>query len=149
VTAETSSSSGRGARLGRWLGPGLFLALWWLPVAGLDGAPQRLLAVVAWMAVWWVTEAAPLAATALLPLVLFPLLDVRAVAAVAPNYGNHMVFLFLGGFVLALAVERCGSTAGWRWPSWHHRVVAAAARVGLPARHRGCSPCGCPTPPPR
>ncbi|HSL17280.1 MAG TPA: anion permease, partial [Methylomirabilota bacterium] len=101
MTGETSSNSGRGASLGRWLGPGLFLALWWLPVAGLDGAPRRLLAVVAWMAVWWVTEAAPLAATSLLPLVLFPLLDVRAVAAVAPNYGNHMVFLFLGGFVLA------------------------------------------------
>ena len=123
---DEDPEQGRGARIGRWLGPAIFLALWWLPVAGLGGAPQRLLAVVAWMAVWWVTEAAPLAATSLLPLVLFPLLDVRAVAAVAPNYGNHMVFLFLGGFVLALAVERCGL---------HRRVaLAILAAVGSSPR---------------
>ncbi len=54
------------------------------------------------------TEAAPIAVTSLLPLVLFPLLGVRSVREVAPNYGDHMVFLFLGGFVLAHAVEHSG-----------------------------------------
>jgi sodium-dependent dicarboxylate transporter 2/3/5 len=72
-------------------------------VAGL-----RVAAAIGWMAVWWVTEAAPLAITSLLPLVLFPLMAVRSVAKVAPNYTENMVFLFLGGFVLALAVERSG-----------------------------------------
>ncbi|MCU0303513.1 MAG: SLC13 family permease [Thermoanaerobaculales bacterium] len=105
---QPSPASQRGARVGRWLGPASFVALWLAPAGSLDGEPKRLLAAVVWMAVWWVTEAVPLAATSLLPLVLFPLLDLRAVGEVAPNYSNHMVFLFLGGFVLALAVERSG-----------------------------------------
>lgn len=64
------------------------------------------LAAVALMAVWWMTEAVPLAVTALVPLVLFPGLQVAPVADTARNYGDHMVFLFLGGFMLATALER-------------------------------------------
>jgi sodium-dependent dicarboxylate transporter 2/3/5 len=60
------------------------------------------------MAIWWITEAAPLAATSLIPIVMFPLLGVQSVRDVTPNYANHMVFLFFGGFVLALAVEASG-----------------------------------------
>jgi sodium-dependent dicarboxylate transporter 2/3/5 len=108
MTEAPTAGADRGARLGRWLGPAAFLALWWAPLGTLEGDPKRLLAVIVWMAVWWVTEAVPLAATSLLPLVLFPLFDLRAIRDVAPNYSNHMVFLFLGGFVLALAVERSG-----------------------------------------
>jgi len=78
------------------------------------------------MAVWWVTEAAPIAVTALLPLVLFPLLGVRPVREVAPNYGNHMIFLFLGGFVLARAVEISGL----------HRRIALAILASLGASPR-------------
>jgi sodium-dependent dicarboxylate transporter 2/3/5 len=110
----------RGARIGRWLGPAAFLAVWVMPIEGLEGDPKRLLAAVAWMAVWWVTEAVPLAATALLPLVLFPILGLRGVRSVAPNYSDHMVFLFLGGFVLALAVERSGL---------HRRVALSILRA--------------------
>jgi sodium-dependent dicarboxylate transporter 2/3/5 len=122
VNDEVSAGNEAGARIGRWLGPATFFALWLVPLGGLDGSPKRLLAVVAWMAVWWVTEAVPLAATSLLPLVLFPLFDLRSVRDVAPNYANHMVFLFLGGFVLALAVERSGL---------HRRVaLAILAAVG-------------------
>lgn len=108
MTESTTRPEERHARLGLWLGPVAFIVVSLVPVGGLAGGPKRLLAVVCWMAVWWVTEAAPLAATSMLPLVLFPLLDVRGVRDVAPNYANHMVFLFLGGFVLALAVERSG-----------------------------------------
>ncbi len=108
VTGSVGADGDRAARVGRWLGPAAFVAVWAAPITGLADEPRRLLAVVVWMAVWWVSEAAPLAATAMLPLVLFPLLDLRSVREVAPNYGHDMVFLFLGGFVLALAVERSG-----------------------------------------
>jgi len=108
VSEPATGREQRHARFGLWLGPVAFVVVSLLPIGGLAGGPKRLLAVVCWMAVWWVTEAAPLAATSMLPLVLFPLLDLRSVRDVAPNYANHMVFLFLGGFVLALAVERSG-----------------------------------------
>jgi sodium-dependent dicarboxylate transporter 2/3/5 len=57
------------------------------------------------MAVWWMTEALPLAVTALVPLVLFPLLGLRGIEATAPAYAHPLVFLFLGGFLLARAMH--------------------------------------------
>jgi sodium-dependent dicarboxylate transporter 2/3/5 len=66
----------------------------------------RTAAVAVWMAVWWMTEAVPLAATALLPVVLFPVLGVMGGRDVAPLYFNHVIFLFIGGFMVALAMER-------------------------------------------
>lgn len=60
------------------------------------------------MAVWWITEAIPLAATALLPVVLFPLLGVMPGKVAAGQYFNSLIFLFLGGFLMALAIERWG-----------------------------------------
>ena len=62
--------------------------------------------IAVWMAIWWMTEAVPLAATALLPVVLYPLLGVMDGRAVAPIYFNHIILLFLGGFLVALAMER-------------------------------------------
>jgi sodium-dependent dicarboxylate transporter 2/3/5 len=75
---------------------------------GLTGAGQAVLATAAVMSVWWITEALPIPVTALLPLVLFPLLGVMSMTDTAAPYGHELVFLFLGGFVLALAVERSG-----------------------------------------
>ncbi len=89
------------------------------PTGSLAGGAKTVAAIIVWMAIWWVTEAVPLAVTSLLPLVLLPALGLRSVEDVGPNYGNHMVFLFLGGFVLALAVER----------SALHRRVALRALV--------------------
>lgn len=64
-------------------------------------------AVTAWIAVWWATEAIPIPATSLLPLVLFPvLLDGVGVGEVAPSYGSDTIFLFMGGFMLALAMQK-------------------------------------------
>src|SRR5512134_2471621 len=97
--AETPGGSVRAARVGRLVGPVLFVFLCAVPTGTLTGDAKLVAAVVTWMAIWWVTEAAPLAVTSLLPLVLFPLLGVRPVGAVAPTYGDEMVFLFLGGFV--------------------------------------------------
>jgi len=73
---------------------------------GMTPSGKRLLAVSALMAFWWIGEGAPIAVTALLPLVLFPLLGIMSSKQVAPNYTNHFVFLFLGGFMIALAMEK-------------------------------------------
>lgn len=73
---------------------------------GMTQAGQRLLAVVLLMAVWWMGEGTSISVTALLPLVLFPALGILSSKEVAPNYTNHLVFLFLGGFMIALAMEK-------------------------------------------
>ncbi|MGK7345399.1 MAG: SLC13 family permease [Candidatus Nitrospinota bacterium M3_3B_026] len=66
----------------------------------------RTAGVAALMAIWWMTEAVPLAVTALLPMALFPALGVMSGRAVAPLYFNHIIFLFIGGFMTALAMQR-------------------------------------------
>jgi sodium-dependent dicarboxylate transporter 2/3/5 len=80
-------------------------------------------AVAAWMAVWWITEAVPIPVTALLPLVLFPGLGVLSMTDAAAPYAAEVIFLFMGGFFLAAAMESCGL---------HRRVaLAIIERVGL------------------
>lgn len=76
--------------------------------AGLSPAGWHTAGVALLMAVWWITEAIPIAATALLPLVLFPLLGVLPIVETAAPYANPLIFLFLGGFVVAIAVEQWG-----------------------------------------
>jgi len=66
----------------------------------------RAAAVALLMAVWWITEAIPIPATALLPVVLFPLLGIMKGKVVAPIYFNHIIFLFIGGFIMALAMQK-------------------------------------------
>ncbi len=63
-------------------------------------------AIAIWMAFWWITEAVPLAVTALLPIVLYPTLGVMSGKSVAPIYFNHIIFLFIGGFLVALAMRK-------------------------------------------
>lgn len=71
--------------------------------------PARLTAAIgAMMAVWWMTEALPLAVTALVPVALFPLADVGSVGEITAHYADPVIFLFLGGFLLALAMQSCG-----------------------------------------
>ncbi|MBN2429924.1 MAG: SLC13/DASS family transporter [Acidobacteria bacterium] len=69
-------------------------------------AVTRTLAVALLMAIWWVTEVVPLAVTSLLPVVLFPVLGILDGRAVSMEYFNHVIFLFIGGFIVALAMER-------------------------------------------
>ena len=73
---------------------------------GMNESTQRMLGVVALMAIWWLGEGTSLAVTALMPLILFPLLGIMSSKQVAPNYANHLIFLFLGGFMIALAMEK-------------------------------------------
>jgi sodium-dependent dicarboxylate transporter 2/3/5 len=68
----------------------------------------RTAAVGLFMATWWITEAVPIPATALTPLLLFPLLGILPIGAAAAPFANPIIFLFLGGFVIALAMERHG-----------------------------------------
>jgi sodium-dependent dicarboxylate transporter 2/3/5 len=98
-------------------GPALGLLLWALlrgsltgtpPMAGLSEPACRAAGIAALMAVWWLTEAIPLAATALLPLALFPPLNVLSMRDAAAPFGDEVVFLFLGGFLIQLAMERWG-----------------------------------------
>lgn len=61
-----------------------------------------------WMAIWWTTEVVPLGITALLPFALFPLLGIMNAKTIAPYYAHHVIFLFLGGFLVAFALEKWG-----------------------------------------
>jgi sodium-dependent dicarboxylate transporter 2/3/5 len=91
------------------LGLAVFAALMLLPAPEeMPKAAWRVVAVATLMAVWWLTEALPLAATALLPLVLFPLLGVHGIGAAAAPYADPVLFLFLGGLTLGLAMEKWG-----------------------------------------
>jgi len=78
------------------------------PPAGLDPEAWRVAGIAAWMALWWLTAVVPLEATALIPLVLFPLVGVGSMPATATRYADPVIFLFLGGFLLAAALERWG-----------------------------------------
>lgn len=71
-------------------------------------AGRATLAMVVWMATWWMTEAVDIEVTALLPVALFPVLGITSVAKAAAPYASDVIFLFLGGFILGLAIERWG-----------------------------------------
>lgn len=71
-------------------------------------AAKATLAMMVWMAIWWMSEAIAIEATALLSIVAFPLLGIASLADTAAPYGSEVVFLFLGGFVLAAALSRWG-----------------------------------------
>jgi sodium-dependent dicarboxylate transporter 2/3/5 len=106
-----SESNGYGLRqrLGLIAGPVLFVVVLIAPPPeGLTPAGARTAAAAVLMAVWWITEPIPIPATSLLPLLLFPLLDAGTIREVAPPYANPLVFLFMGGFMMALAMQRCG-----------------------------------------
>ncbi len=76
--------------------------------AGMTVEGQRLTAITLLMAVFWIAQPIPIAVTSFLPLALYPLLGILSAADVSRAYSDHNVFLFLGGFILAMAIERCG-----------------------------------------
>lgn len=94
-------------RLGLVIGPLLFLIILLLtPFEGLSEQGHAVLATTIWIAVWWVTEAIPIAATALLPIVLFPLTGGMNLASTTASFGHKYVFLYLGGFLIAIGIEK-------------------------------------------
>lgn len=93
--------------IGRALGPLTFgLTLLAETPEGLTPEGQAVLAVTFWVAIWWVTEAIPIAATALLPVVLFPLTGGLSLTDTLNGYSHPYIFLFIGGFILAIAMEK-------------------------------------------
>ncbi|MBP6313825.1 MAG: SLC13/DASS family transporter [Flavobacteriales bacterium] len=94
-------------RLLQLAGPLTALLVYWA-MHDHGNAPAAMAGIVAWMAVWWISEAVPLAVTSLLPMILFPLFGIDSMAGTAANYGKEIIYLFLGGFLLALAIERTG-----------------------------------------
>ncbi len=101
------SSKSPSQRVGLVLGAVLFLLI--VGLVELDPANPavtRMAAVAVLMAVWWITDAIPLYATALLPLVLFPALGIASGGTTAPVYVNSTIFLFIGGFMIALTMEK-------------------------------------------
>lgn len=95
------------SRIGFVLGPAIALVML------LSGAPEGLPfpawatgALLAWMAVWWATEPIPIPVTSLLPLIILPLFDAGSPKQVGAGYADHIVLLLLGGFIVALSIER-------------------------------------------
>ncbi|MFC1574793.1 SLC13 family permease, partial [Gemmatimonadota bacterium] len=101
------SRNGEGVRtLGLWLGVAAFFFLLFVPMDPGNLPASRMAAVAVIMAIWWVSDAIPLFATALLPLVLFPLLGIMGGGTAAPIYFNSTIVLFIGGFMIALTMEK-------------------------------------------
>lgn len=111
TTEPTAGVGGRDLGRRQWigwvLGPLALLLTLVLPAPdGLTAAGWRTAGVAMLMAIWWITEALPIPVTALVPLVLFPALEIGTIKEVAAPYANPLVFLFLGGFLIALAMQR-------------------------------------------
>jgi sodium-dependent dicarboxylate transporter 2/3/5 len=88
-------------------GPLLFLAMqFFSPLAGMSETAYSLLSITLWMALWWVTESVPIAITALLPIILFPMTGAVDLQTTTASYGHKYIFLYMGGFMLAIAIEK-------------------------------------------
>ncbi|KXS43446.1 solute carrier family 13 (sodium-dependent dicarboxylate transporter), member 2/3/5 [Candidatus Frackibacter sp. WG12] len=104
---DVDENYGMRQKVGLVLGPLFFLVIMMLPTPeGLSPEGQAVAGVAAWMASWWISEAIPIPATSLLPLVLFPFAGVMDDSPAAAPYANHLIFLFMGGFLLAVAMQR-------------------------------------------
>jgi len=124
--APTASRAGY-QRIGFLLGPtvAVLIAVFFRPES-LPPEATFVAAVGALMAIWWATEAIPVAVTAFMPMVLLPILGVGSVSENAAPYSHPIIYLFFGGFVMALAIERCGL---------HRRIALSVfAVVGTNAR---------------
>ena len=106
---------------GLLLGPFLFVSILLLPsIKGLSQQGHRVAATATLMVVWWILEVIPLAATALLPLALFPFLNILSATQTAQAYGDPNIFLFAGGFFMAMAMQK--------W-NLHERIALHILRV--------------------
>jgi sodium-dependent dicarboxylate transporter 2/3/5 len=96
------------------------LLLYFLNPFAVNENADKVLAIAGLMITWWVTEALPMPVVALLPLILFPLLHIAKLEDTAAPYANPVIFLFLGGFMLGLAIEK------WKL---HRRIALNIIRI--------------------
>jgi len=107
MKAESNVNTFSAKRIGFYLGPTVFLSvLMFFPKDAVSPQAYKVLAVAGWMITWWVTEAVNMPVTALIPLVAFPFLGVMNMREAASPYANPIIFLFMGGFMIALALEK-------------------------------------------
>lgn len=95
-------------KISLFLGPAIFALLLLVDFPGLSYEGKSVLAVTSWVAIWWVGEATSLAITSLLPILLFPLVGALSMKATTAAYGHPFIFLFMGGLMMGLAIEKCG-----------------------------------------
>lgn len=114
-------------RLGLLIGPFLFsVVFFWNPFSGLSPEANAVLASTLWVATWWLSEALPISATALLPIVLLPITGGASISQTTAAYGDKMLYLFVGGFIIAIAMQR--------W-NLHRRIaIGIIAAVGTNAQ---------------
>ena len=94
-------------RIGLVLGPVLFLlVMFGFHPEGMSPEAHAVFACTLWVAAWWITEAIPIAMTSLLPIVLFPLTGAMELSETTASFGHKYIFLYIGGFILAIAIER-------------------------------------------
>lgn len=129
-TAEKASRTSllTRSRLGLLLGPALFAVFYFLPgLTGLDDSPRAVLAVTLWVATWWITEALPIPATSLTPLILLPVTGGTDEETASVAYANPIVFMYMGGFIIALAIQK--------W-NLHRRIAMTVIRMVGTRGHR-------------
>ena len=95
-------------RIGLYAGPVASVTFLLLGGEGLTSDSRAVLAVAILMAIWWVTEALPVGATSLLPVILLPVFSSLGFASVSAPYASNIVYLFMGGMMLGLGLERSG-----------------------------------------
>ena len=112
ITPSTQAFGGnqsysRAQFIGLLLGPSLFvLVLLFFSPEGLSDQGKIVLGITLWIATWWITEAIPIPATSLLPIFLLPVTGVLDNSTVTSAYGDDIIYLFLGGFFIATAMEK-------------------------------------------
>lgn len=111
-------------KVGLFLGPIMFILLLLIdPPTGMKPEAMKVAAVTVLMAIWWITEAVPIPATSLLPIIMYPTLGVMKASEATAPYANQTIYLFIGGFFIAVAMER--------W-NLHKRIALHTIRlVGL------------------
>jgi sodium-dependent dicarboxylate transporter 2/3/5 len=126
--AEPHRRLSTAAAVGLVVGPCALLATTFVPSpVGVPAAAWHTLGLALMMAIWWSTEPVPMGITALMPLIVLPLLGVADIGTAAAPYASPLLFLFLGGFLLAAGVKRWGL---------HRRLAHAIVRsIGCEPRH--------------
>ena len=112
------------AKTGLVIGPSLAVLVYiFFRPEGLAMEGTIVAAATVWLAIWWATEATHVAVTAFLPMIAFPLFDISSMVDVAASYAHPIIYLFLGGFVMAIAIQKSGL---------HHRfALEVFRRAGL------------------